>query len=140
MNALDGSYILSCTGATNTTYQWQSSTDNINFTDLAYATTEDYTPPTITTTISNVQYYRRVLKAFGVAITATNPATGSVKVTVSPAIPATPAAITGSASQCAGNISQTYSIAVVANAISYNWYDQRLSKNKEIIFSWSDFW
>jgi hypothetical protein len=118
---LDGSNILACTGTTNTTYQWQSSTDNANFTNISGATSEDYTPPTITTATVDVKYYRRVLKAFGVVITASNPATGSVKVTTYPPVPATPGTITGSATQCAGNTLQTYSIAAVTNATSYNW-------------------
>lgn len=118
---LNGSNVLSCTGTTNTTYQWQSSTDNINFTNISGATTEDYAPPTVTTTSVDVKYYRRVLKAFGVAITASNPATGSVKITTNPSAPVTPGIITGSTTQCAGNTLQTYSIPAVANATSYNW-------------------
>ncbi|MEO8886450.1 MAG: hypothetical protein ABI367_10330, partial [Mucilaginibacter sp.] len=37
------------------TYQWQSSTDNIVFTDIAGATAKDYDPPVLNVTI----YYRR---------------------------------------------------------------------------------
>jgi hypothetical protein len=117
---LNGSSMV-CTGTTNTTYQWQSSTDNVNFTNISGATNEDYTLPTVTTTTVDVKYYRRVLKAFGVAITASNPATGSVKVTTSSSAPGTPGIITGSATQCAGNTLQTYSIAAIAKATSYNW-------------------
>jgi len=119
--SLDGSNLLSCTGTTNTTYQWQSSTDNVTFTNISGATAEDCTPPAaVTTTTVDVKYYRRVLKAFGVPITVSNPATGSVKVITNPA-PAAPGSITGATTQCAGNTLQTYSVAAVANATSYNW-------------------
>jgi hypothetical protein len=117
---LDGSNVLTCINNL-TTYQWQSSTDNVNFTNISDATTEDYTPTTVSTTSVDIKYYRRVLKAFGVPITASNPATGSVKVTTNPPTPVTPAAITGSTAQCAGNTLQTYSIVAVANATIYNW-------------------
>lgn len=36
-------------------------------------------------------------------------------------VPAQPGTISGYSSQCAGNTSQTYSIATVANALSYTW-------------------
>ncbi|OFY27839.1 MAG: hypothetical protein A2275_09300 [Bacteroidetes bacterium RIFOXYA12_FULL_35_11] len=45
----------------------------------------------------------------------------SVGVTVSPATPATPGAISGTAAQCAGLSGQTYSISAVPNASTYNW-------------------
>ena len=46
-------------------------------------------------------------------------ATGTI--TVNPATPATPGTISGTATQCAGLASQTYSIAAVTNATSYTW-------------------
>lgn len=45
----------------------------------------------------------------------------SFAVTVAPAIPAAPGAITGTAQQCPGLTGQTYSITAVANATSYTW-------------------
>ncbi|MES2377279.1 MAG: gliding motility-associated C-terminal domain-containing protein [Bacteroidota bacterium] len=46
------------TGGTGTyTYQWQSSTDNINFTNITGATSKDYDPDIITTTT----YFRRTV-------------------------------------------------------------------------------
>ena len=46
-------------------------------------------------------------------------ATGTI--TVNPAAPAIPGTISGTAAQCAGLASQTYSIAAVTNATSYTW-------------------
>ncbi len=46
-------------------------------------------------------------------------ATGTI--TVNSATPATPGTISGTATQCAGLASQTYSIAAVTNATSYTW-------------------
>jgi LruC domain-containing protein len=46
-------------------------------------------------------------------------ATGTI--TVNSATPATPGTISGTATQCAGLTSQTYSIAAVTNATSYTW-------------------
>ncbi|MFV8378400.1 LamG-like jellyroll fold domain-containing protein [Flavobacterium sp. LB3R33] len=45
----------------------------------------------------------------------------TLAVTVNPATPATPGAITGTATQCPALSGQTYSIAAVANASSYTW-------------------
>ncbi len=42
-------------------YQWQVSTDNILFTDIVGATTENYTPPATTTV--GIRYFRRVVSA-----------------------------------------------------------------------------
>ena len=47
--------------------------------------------------------------------------TARFDVTVFTATPATPGTITGTAAQCAGLISQTYSVAAVTGATSYNW-------------------
>ncbi|MDI5895452.1 LamG-like jellyroll fold domain-containing protein [Flavobacterium algoritolerans] len=60
-----------------------------------------------------------------ISVTATNSCgTSSVRtlaVTVSPATPATPGAISGTVTQCPALTGQTYSIAAVANASSYTW-------------------
>ncbi len=45
----------------------------------------------------------------------------SLAVTVSPATPATPGAISGTATQCPGLTGQTYSISTVTNATTYTW-------------------
>src|SRR6185437_13746886 len=46
---------------------------------------------------------------------------GNLPVTVSPGIPATPGAITGTTTQCPSLAGQTYSITAVPNATSYTW-------------------
>ncbi|WKL44908.1 hypothetical protein [Flavobacterium sp. ZE23DGlu08] len=60
-----------------------------------------------------------------ISVTATNSCgTSSARtlaVTVSPATPATPGAISGTVTQCPALTGQTYSIATVANASSYTW-------------------
>ncbi|MDI6046470.1 LamG-like jellyroll fold domain-containing protein [Flavobacterium yafengii] len=60
-----------------------------------------------------------------ISVTATNSCgTSSARtlaVTVSPATPATPGAITGTVTQCPALTGQIYSISTVANATSYNW-------------------
>jgi hypothetical protein len=53
-----------CSGRTNTIYQWQVSNDNITFNDIAGANSEDYTPPMTSPAVSTVTYYKRVLKPF----------------------------------------------------------------------------
>jgi hypothetical protein len=53
--------------------------------------------------------------ACGTSAAATKP------VTVSPATPATPGTITGTATQCPALTGQTYSIAAVSNATTYTW-------------------
>ncbi len=51
-------------------------------------------------------------------LTSTSPALGQV---VNPAAPATPGAISGTATQCPGLTGQVYSITAVADATNYNW-------------------
>jgi len=48
-------------------------------------------------------------------------AASSLAVTVNPGTPTTPGAITGTATQCPGLTSQTYSVTAVANATTYTW-------------------
>jgi hypothetical protein len=118
---LNGSSYSGC-GATNTTYHWQVSTDNVNFTDVSGATAEDYTPPTVTTsTVNVIRYYRRMLKAFATNAASCSFNTNVIKVTTSPSRPGTPGAISGSNTPCVGATGEIYSITAVDNAISYNW-------------------
>ncbi|QEE49813.1 PKD domain-containing protein [Flavobacterium alkalisoli] len=67
------------TGQGALTYQWQSSTDNITFTDIAGATADTYNPGVLTATT----YYRRVVTSTsnGVACTAVG---NTVTITVEP--------------------------------------------------------
>ncbi len=62
---IDGSSFVYNGSSVNPTiaFQWQSSTDNVTFTDIASATSEDYTPPAITTSTTIVRYYRRQVSA-----------------------------------------------------------------------------
>nr|WP_254598230.1 T9SS sorting signal type C domain-containing protein [Flavobacterium sp. 7E] len=117
---IDGASFGNCAGGTNTIYQWQVSTDNINFTNISGANSEDYAPATITTTSNDVKYYRRVLKASASNASSCSFNSNVVKVTVSPSRPNGPGSITGSQSVCK-TTSSTYSIAAVANASSYLW-------------------
>lgn len=62
---LDGSGYFYNGGLVNPSvgFQWQFSSDNITFTDIAGATSEDYTPTAISTFVNSTAYYRRVVKA-----------------------------------------------------------------------------
>nr|MCS3813874.1 gliding motility-associated-like protein [Mucilaginibacter sp. X4EP1] len=51
-------------GNGNYIYQWQSSTDNVNFTDVVGATSQNYQPPTLSATT----YFRRVVSAGSCAL------------------------------------------------------------------------
>jgi len=92
-------------------YQWQSSTDNVNFTNIAGATSSTYDAPAISVTT----YYRRITTSGGCQAI-----TNTITVTVSAAIPAVPGSITGASPVCASS-AQTYSITAVPGATSYNW-------------------
>lgn len=103
---------IAASGGTGTiSYQWQKSTDNTNFTDIAGATAATYASGTIST----LTYFRRA------ASTTVNPAiyTSSVKVT-----PLTPPVISGGISGvCAASKDslRTYSVTPAAGATSYVW-------------------
>lgn len=62
---LDGSTYTNCGGVANSgvAFQWQISTDNVNFSNILNATGEDYTPPSYTVNTTN--YYRRLVKSNG---------------------------------------------------------------------------
>jgi hypothetical protein len=67
-------------------YQWQSSTDNSNWTNISGATAEDYTVPATNPSVSTVIYYRR--NVFGAT---TNSAaciysTASIAITTNPSV------------------------------------------------------
>jgi gliding motility-associated-like protein len=97
------------TGGSGTyTYQWQSSTDNVNFTDITGATSAGYTPGVLTAT---TYYRRRVSDAVTTALSNT------VTITVSEAVKPTLTAA-GPTSFCAGG-------SVVLNssaATTYTWF------------------
>ncbi|RDI56644.1 T9SS sorting signal type C domain-containing protein [Flavobacterium glaciei] len=115
--------LISCNVNTNTVYQWQSSLDNITFTNISGATNRDYTAPAVvvtTTDANNVRYFRRVFKPNALTAVACEFFSNVVTVTTSGAPPALPGTITGDLSQCISSTAR-YSIAPVPNAVSYNW-------------------
>ena len=57
------SYCANANTSPNISFQWQVSTTDESFVNIVGATAEDYTPPTITTTTSEVRFYRRILRA-----------------------------------------------------------------------------
>ena len=103
---------IAASGGTGTiNYQWQRSTDNINFTDIAGATAASYTPGATT----QLTYFRRG------ASTSVNTVlyTSSVKVT-----PLTPPVISGGINGiCAVSKDslRTYSVTPAVGATSYVW-------------------
>ncbi len=102
-------------------YDWFSNTTASNTggtlvkTNVSSATPNTYTPPN--TVAGTLYYYVVVTNSNG--CTLTSAVSGAIN--VSPSAPATPGSISGSATQCAGNTLQTYSVAAVPNATSYNW-------------------
>jgi gliding motility-associated-like protein len=95
------------TGGSGTyTYQWQSSTDNVNFTDIAGATSAGYAPGNLNTTT----YYRRTASD---AVTSAVSNTVTITVNLVPVITVSPAA---SSIFPLGNVSLTAS-----GASTYSW-------------------
>ena len=103
---------LNLTGYTGT-IQWQSSTDNSNFTNIPTATANTYTATNITTTT----YYRAVV---------TNGACGSATSNTSILSVYTPPVITtdvtSPAAVCAGGIAPQLSVIATGVGLSYQWY------------------
>ncbi|TAF59226.1 MAG: hypothetical protein EAZ58_13825, partial [Flavobacterium sp.] len=87
---LDGSVV--ATKGNNTIdpvkYQWQSSTDNSNWTNISGATAEDYTVPATNPSVSTVIYYRR--NVFGSTTTSATCvySTASIAITTNPSVSA----------------------------------------------------
>ena len=76
-------------------FQWQSSSDNVTFTNIAGATSEDYTPTAITApTVNIVTYYRRIMSAASNSGGCNN-ASNSVSITTATNAPPTAIAATG---------------------------------------------
>ena len=99
------------TGGTGTyTYQWQSSTDGVNYTNITGATNSTYDPPLI----SQTTYYRRIVVSGGCRAIST-----PVTITITTATP--PGAITGPQIVCPGTSGLVYSIATVPGAAGYTW-------------------
>jgi hypothetical protein len=108
-----------CTGATATltltgnsgTKQWQSSPDNITWTNIPGATTSPYT----TAAINSPTYYRAKVSNSPCADVFSN----VLHITLN-TIPVAPTSIFGSTMPCIGSTT-TYSTAAIANATTYNW-------------------
>nr|WP_199000754.1 T9SS sorting signal type C domain-containing protein [Flavobacterium sp. ASV13] len=108
-------------------YQWQVSTNGSAYTNVpSNGNSRTYDPPAIpNATGSNiVTKYKRIATVNttnAVGVTCTFNDSNEVTFITSPAAPATPGAISGTATQCPSLTGQVYSISPVANAISYNW-------------------
>ena len=111
-----------CPGLINQTYSISA---------VTYATTYTWTVPTgwsitagggttsITVTTGSAGQNGSITVTAGNSCGTSAPS--SLAVTVSPATPATPGAITGTATQCPGLTGQIYSISAVTNATTYTW-------------------
>ncbi|WP_448701518.1 gliding motility-associated C-terminal domain-containing protein [Mucilaginibacter sp. AW1-3] len=103
------------------TYQWQQSTDNINFTNISGASAKDYDPATISVTT----YYRRTV----VSGSCTTPVISNVvtiNVIAPPPVPLTvqPPVVT----VCPGSPA-TLSVTNPQSGITYKWYDSPAKTN-----------
>jgi gliding motility-associated-like protein len=100
------------TGGSGTyTYQWQSSTDSVNFVAITGATGQDYTPPTVSATT----YFERIATATSCA----SPGTSNVialTISTPPTAPVVPAVTT-----CVGSMA-TLSVTSPQQGYTYNWY------------------
>ena len=101
------------TGAAGTyTYQWQSSTDNTNYSMVSGATGATYNPPVI----NQSTYYKRITVSKGCRAE-----TNTVIAKVTTAAPARPGVISGYVKLCSNATGINYSIDGVSGADSYNW-------------------
>lgn len=116
---------VSCSPQTisNVVYQWQVSSDNSTWANVASdGNAKDYVVPTITTDTNNIRYFRRNLKQ--TAGNSTQPLSSSnvIRVNTSAAnILGTTGVITGSTSQCASATGLVYSVGAVTKALNYAW-------------------
>jgi hypothetical protein len=120
---ITGSNLISCNVNTNTAYQWQSSTDNTNFSNISGATSQNYNVPAVAVSpgaANNVRYFRRIFRPTTLGSGTCEFFTSAVTVTTSGDRPNDPGAITGNTTQCR-TTSSSYSIAAVTNAAGYAW-------------------
>ena len=99
-------------GTATYTYQWQSSTDSINFSNISGATSATYNPSAITQTT----YYRRVTVSGGCRAMS-----NTVTVLITLTVPTVPGSISGYTTVCQNSTGFVYSINPVANSTSYSW-------------------
>jgi hypothetical protein len=107
--------VLILSGHNGTILRWEKSIDNGSTWTGLNSVSEEYDPPSITQTT----IYRTVI--LNTTPDSCISYSNTAKVTVSPATPATPGTITGTATQCPALTAQTYSITAVTNASTYNW-------------------
>ena len=101
------------TGATGSyTYQWQSSTNNINFSNISGATTSTYNPPVI----NQSTYYKRITVSNGCRAE-----TNTVTALITAAAPVSPGDISGFTTVCSNATGINYLINAVSGANSYTW-------------------
>ena len=100
-------------GSGGFTYQWQSSIDNINFSNIAGATTPVYDAPIVIQTT----YYRRVVISGGCS-----KASNIITVTVNAPTPIITGSINGQNAVCVNSTGLTYSMAdIIPTATTYTW-------------------
>lgn len=102
------------------TYQWQSSADNITFSNIAGATTQNYDPAVITATT----YYRRVVAS----VLCNTPLVSNTVAMVIQASPAAPVPVASPVLVCAGNAA-TLAVASPQAGLTYNWYSSPSKTN-----------
>jgi hypothetical protein len=102
-------------------FQWQSSTDNLNWTNIPGATLQNYTPAAVTTTTSNViVYYRRIVVGSSAATSGCSYTSNVIQITTSAAI-GTIGSVVGSTPQCVSSTGLIYSVSPVTNGLTYSW-------------------
>ncbi|MCM0665657.1 T9SS sorting signal type C domain-containing protein [Flavobacterium tyrosinilyticum] len=123
-SVLDGSAITYQGSNTNPSikFQWQSSPDNVSWTDIGTnGTSENYTVPATNPTSQTTVYYRR--NVTGTASNAGSCTYSTESIAVITSVNTNPTlgtTITGTASQCPAVTGQVYSITTT-NATSFNW-------------------
>ncbi len=98
-------------------YKWQSSFDNINFSDIGSITTVSYDPGMLT----GSTWYKRLARVSCKSGWTDAAESNVVKITVNP-MPDAAGLITGPTTVVAGTSSVGYSVLPIANATSYLWY------------------
>jgi gliding motility-associated-like protein len=110
----------SITGSTATggdgtfSYQWQSSLDNVTFTDIAGATSKNYDPPVL----NKNTYYRRMVTSGA----CTTPSVSNVIIFQVSVPPTAPTPTASSVIICQGT-SVTLSVGAPQPGLTINWYD-----------------
>ena len=109
------------TGGSGTyTYQWQSSPDNVTFSNIAGATSANYDPPVINATT----YYQRVVTSGSCS----TPFVSNVVSIIVNAVPSPPLSSTTTPNICAGG-TVTITIGSPQPGLTYDWYDSPTKTN-----------